>query len=294
MAKQDPRSHYGINSVTPYDRKTGEFFGQLNVLKSSSITMEGTLNELTGGASKFPWAVETGDIKVDMSLKFAEYPDFVYYLFFGTKPTKRTAESSGAVSALTNKLGTSVFSATTGIASLQVKAASKGDLKFTKYVVKVVSPTTVDVYAGSDVDFGRGAAASLQDDTNKITATPLTIVSGDETEIPGIGLEFTGGSGTIAMTVGDTATFEVRPVNSKSMEVVVGSVANQTMPEFGALLVAQKRANGELLEIDCFRCIGSGMPLGFEPNTFSEAEVKVKVFYDSAQDGIFKIRHIES
>jgi hypothetical protein len=75
------------------------------------------------------------------------------------------------------------------------------------------------------------------------------------------------------------------------MEVMVGSTAD-VFPEFGSLIMAKKRGNGEMFEIDAFRCKAVGLPLPIEMNKYVEGEVKAKVFYDSAKDAIMKIRHV--
>lgn len=293
MALSDPRGIYGVHSVTPYRRDTGAFYGTLKVLDSSSLSVEGELNELTGGSSKFPWAVETGALKVEMSLKINQFEDFLFEVFLGIAPTVTAAEASGAVSALVSKV-TGLLSATVGVATVGLKSGKTADVKFSKYLVKAASATTVDVYAASDIDFARGTAADFQNDALKITVTPLTIVTGAPVEIPGTGLELTGGSGTIAMTVGSTATFESRPKNLGVSTVRVGGLANQTTPEFGAIILAQKRSNGEMTELDCFRCLGSGMPIGFEKNSWAGAEIKVKAFFDASKNGVFDFRYVKS
>jgi len=48
-------------------------------------------------------------------------------------------------------------------------------------------------------------------------------------------------------------TFEVKSPSTKSMTVKIGGTAS-TFPEFGCLAMAQKRGNGELVELDIFRC----------------------------------------
>ena len=222
MSLSNPRTIYGVHSVTPYSRTDGTYYGTAKVLGEASVSLKGELTKLYGGASKFPWAVEDGVINSEISLKLKEYPDFLFQLFLGKAPTAVSADTAGAVTTLTNVYGSTAKSATIGVASVAVKAAAKTDLKLTKYLVKVVSATTVDVYAGSDVDFGRGTAKVFENDALKITATPLTIVSATATEIPGYGVELTGGSGTIAMTAGDTASFEVKPPSTSSMSVKVG------------------------------------------------------------------------
>jgi hypothetical protein len=295
MALSDPRVFFGVHAFTPYSRTTGEFYGTTKVIKGSTLTMEGELQELMGGSSKFPWAVEDGAIKAEMSLKFSEYPDFLFTLFLGKAPTANAAETTGAIAvALANVTGTSAKAATTGIASVGVKAGSHADLKFGHYIVKVVSATTVDVYYGGDIDIARGTNGTMVNDLLKVTAAALTITTGGvATAIPNFGLELIGGSGAIAMTIGDTASFQVRPPNTASTTVRVGSSADQSFPEFGAIVHAQKRGNSEIVELDVFRCKAAGMPLGFEANAWSESEVKIKVFYDSTKDGVFDFTHIK-
>jgi len=293
MALSQPRVVYGIHSVTPYNTTDGMPYGTLKVLKGSSLSLEGTINELFGGSSKFPWAAEEGEIKAEMSLKFSEYPDFCFQLFLGNSVTTNAAEATGSASALTNKKGTSVQKVTTGIASVAVLSGSEDDLKAGLYVVKAVTATTVDVYCLTDIDFSRGVDGSFQNDSLKVNASPLTITTAGNINVPNFGIKLVGGSGTIAMVSGDTATFEVRPINVGSTEVVIGGSVNQTFPEFGALVIAQRRGNQELFEIECYKCKAAGMPIGFDQNAFSEAEVKVKVQYDSVNDGVFKVRHIK-
>jgi hypothetical protein len=293
MALSNPRSFFGVHSFTPYSRTDGTFYGTVKVLKSSSLSMSAELIEQTGGSSKYPWNVEDGAISAEMSLKFGQFEDFLFELFLGKAPTAVTTEASGNASALTNFKGTSAMSATTGIASVGVKSGSESDLKFGKYVVKAVSATTVDVYFSSDADIARGTNGTYQNDALKITASALTITASSPVTIPSFGLELTGGSGTIALVTGDTATFAVRPVNNGGMTVRIGSAGDTTFPEFGTICMAQKRGNQELLELDIFRCKSAGLPLNFDQNAFAEAEVKVKVLYDSAKDGIFDVRFVK-
>lgn len=292
MAKSDPRAVFGVHGFTAYSRTDGTFYGSVDVLGGSSLALSGELIKLNGGSFKFPVAVEDGLISAEMTIKPKEYPDFLFELFLGKAPTAAGADADGSVDGFANKLGTSVFEATTGIATVAaIPTSGPADLKFTKYVVKAVSATTVDVYAASSVDFSHGVDVVYENDALKITASPLTITSGGDTDLTDYGLRFTGGSGTIALTTGDTAVFEVLPPSSKSMSVVIGSNTD-VFPEFGAIVVAKKRGNGEMFEIDVFRCKGVGLPLNMEENAFSEAEVKCEAFYDAAKGGIMKIRDV--
>lgn len=291
MSLSTPRQFYGIHTVTPYNRTTGLFYGELRVVMGASLGLTGQLVECKGGSSKYSWAAEDGEIDAELAFKIKEFPDFVFELFLGKAPTAAGADTAGACSTAANKNGTTAISATIGCASVTVKVASKLDLKFGKYVLLVASATTVDIYFSSDADIARGTDGTMQGDTLKVTATPLTVTSAGTTDVPNFGLTITGGSGTIGMTVGDTATFEVKPPSTKSMAVRIGA-RSDTFPEFGAILMAQKRGNQELFEIDAFRVKASGMPLPFEANAWAEADIKGKVLYDSDQDAIMAIRHI--
>lgn len=297
MPLSAPRSIFGIHSVSPYRRNDGTFYGELRVLENSSIGLTSELISLQGGSNKFDWSTEVGAMTAEMTLSFSEYPDFVFELFGGNVPTSNAAEALGSVTTLTDKLGT-VVDATTGIASVDIIASSEADLKFGKYVVKVISSTTVDVYYSSDADIGRGANGEYQTDDLKITVSALTVPgTGGTVTIPNFGLELTGGSGTVDFTtagaVGDTATFEVRPQNSGSMDVTIGQLSDQNFPEFGAIVMAAKQGDGQMVEIDALRCKAAGLPIGLARNAYSPAEVTVKLMYDSVLDGVFKMRHVE-
>lgn len=294
MSLSNPRSIFGIHSFSPYNRSTGLFYGELRVLENSSIGLTSELISLQGGSNKFDWSTEVGQMTAEMSLSFSEYPDFVFELFGGNAPTANAAEASGNVTALANKNGTSAVNATTGMASIAAKSGSEADLKFGKFVIKVVTTTTIDVYYSSDADIGRGTNGEYQNDALKITASPLTVPgTGGTVDIPNFGLTITGGSGSVSMTAEDTATFEVRPQNNGSMDVTIGQLADQNFPEFGAIIMAAKQKDGQMVEIDALRCVAAGLPLGFARNSYSPAEVTVKLMYDSVQDGVFKVRHVE-
>jgi hypothetical protein len=290
MGLSDPRIIFGVHSVSPYSRTTGEFYGILRVLGGSSLSLSGELIKLNGGSNKYPWAVEDGLITAEMSLKVKEYPDFLFELFLGKAPTAvNTPDTDGTVSTVTNKYGSTVV-ASTGLASVSViPTTGPANLKFGKYVVKYASATTLNIYCASNIDFARGTDEDYDDDLLLVGVTG-TITTGGNTDVASLGLRFVGGAGTIAFTAGDTATFEVQPPFTKAMSVNIGANSD-VFPEFGAILLAKKRGNLEMMEIDAVRCKGVGLPLGFEENAFSEAEIKVECFYDSTLNKVLSIRH---
>lgn len=291
MSLSDPRIIFGVHSVSPYSRTTGLPYGILRVLGGSSISLSGDLIKLNGGSNKYPWAVEDGLITAEMSLKVKEYPDFLFELFLGKAPTAvNTPDTDGVISNITDKYGSTIVDATTGLASVVViPTTGAANLKFGKYVVKATSDDDINIYCMTNIDFARGTDEDYDDDT-LLVATAAIGDSGATTDVASLGLRFTSGSGTTNFTIGDTATFEVYPPYNRAMSVDIGANSD-VFPEFGAILLAKKRGNLEMFEIDAVRCKGVGLPLGFEENAFSEAEIKVECFYDSTQNKVLSIRN---
>lgn len=292
MALSNPRIIYGVHEFTPYSRTDGTFYGTLRVLESSSLNLKGALNKQTGGSQRYPWDIADGLITAELALQIKEYPDFVFQLFLGKKPTDVNASSTGTVSTLTNKLNATVKQATTGIASITAKSGSEADLKFGKYVVVAASSTTVNIYCSTDVDFQRNTPEVYVDDTLKITNSALTVTSGSTTDVTGFGLTINGGSGTIGMTTGDTAIFEVLPKHSGAMQVNVGSTTD-VFPEFGAVMIAEQKASGEMFDVEAYRCKAIGLPVGLKAKAYSDAQVTAECFYDSVQDAVLRFRHVK-
>jgi hypothetical protein len=289
MTMRDPRIIYGIHQITPYSRTTGLPYGTSLVLANSSIAFAGSLKEQFGGSARFPWAVEEATISTDIKIAVKSLENWMFEIFLGKSPTHTTTpDTNGVISGIANKKGTSMVAAT-GLASVSMKTANEANLKFGKYVVKAVNATTVDVYCLTNADFNKGTDLAYQDNLCKITASPLTITTGAAVEIPNTGLELTGGAGTIALTTDDTATFEVLPVFSEELHVTIGGVSD-TFPEFGMIMVAQMRGNGELFEIDAYRVKAVGLPIGLAEKAFGESEINAKAFYDSALSGVCGIR----
>lgn len=290
MSLSAPRIVFGVHSLSPYQRSDRMPYGILKVIGSSSLALTSSVEQLYGGSQRFSWAAESKTFASEMTCKVKAYPGFLFTQFLGGTNVDNAAEPSASVTAIANALGTSAFQATTGIASVAVKAGSEADVKMAKYVVKVVSSSTVDVYMLSDVDAQRGTDLVFVNDALKITASPLTIVASTAVDIPGTGLKLTGGSGTIGMTIGDTAYFQSRPINTGSSDITIGSAAT-ALPAFGAVILAQKRATGEMFEIEAFNCIATGFPIPMDEMAFSTTEMKVTMVYDAVADAVFKIRH---
>lgn len=284
----NPRTVFGVHQFTPYNRADGMPFGTAKCLGNSSFNFTGEVVELFAGSQKAPWAIEDANLSTEINLAFKQLEDWMFQLFLGASVTTVTTPSTGEVAGFDNVKGTSLKAATTGIASVGIKSGENSKLKRGKYMIKAASTTTVNVYALTDIDFNRGVAKDYVDDTLKITPSALTITAETGVEVPGFGIELLGGSGTIGMTEGDTAIFEVFPAYSKKMQAIVGGSAD-VMPEFGALMVAQKASTGQMFDIDAYRCKGSGLPIGLAEKAFAEPEVNARALYDSEKNAVAKI-----
>lgn len=294
MPLSDPRNLFGIHSILFYRRDNRKPYGKiLKVLANSNINLAADFEDLTGGSERYIIASEPKNITPEFAVTSKEYPDYLYELFTGATVVQNAAEATGNVGALSNVSGTTVFDATTGIASVAATAADEGDLKFAKYVAVATGANTVNILASSDIDFARGNDAAYQNDDLEVLAADITIPStGGTVAVPELGLTFTGGSGTVAFTTDDTAKFDVRPINNGSSIISIGASTGE-FPEFGAICYAQKRGSGEMFEIEMFRCIGAGLPMPLEEKVFAQAEITIKPLKDFALDKVMEIRAIK-
>jgi len=281
---------YGIHSMAPYQRSDGLPYGILKIIGGGSLSLSAEFEDLFGGSNKFAWASEAKTISSEFTATVKSMPDFLFEVYLGASVSTTAPAALGTSGTLTNKKGTSLVAAT-GIVTVGIKGGSEADLKAGQYVVIATSPTAVDVYALTDIDFLEGTDLTYVDDALKITASPLTITLGGATEIPSLGVELTGGGSAIAMTAGDTATFSLAKAHGGISEITIGQAAT-TFPEHGMLALAQKRANGDLLEIEIFKAAGAGFPLALEETVFAIPELTIKLLYDSAVDAIAKVRAI--
>ncbi len=289
MSLADPRIVYGVHSISPYSRTDGTPYGILKVIGSASISLSSDLEMLYAGSSKFPWAAENKTVSSELTAKVKALPGFLFSLFLGATVTDAGVDTSGTITTLTAKNGSSMTAAT-GLASVTVLTASKANLKFGKYVIKATGAAAFTIYLLSDIDITRGTDGVYTDDTLAV-ATVSGVATGANSDVADHGLRFIGGASATAFVTGDTATFSVLPPSTKSSSIIVGQ-STDTFPAFGALLLSQKRATGEMFEIDAHNCVGGGLPLGLEENAFAQPELKMSCLYDSTLNRVFTIRHI--
>ena len=291
MALSKPRTIFGVHSVTPYSRTTKIPYGEAQVIQGSTFSMEGDLISLKGGSNRFDWQIEDGDVDATLAFTVSEYPNWLFELFGGKAPTQGAAEASGNISAVADYFGVSVVGAT-GIASVAtIPTTGAANLKFGKYTIAATGADSFKVYAASDADFGRGTDGSFTNDSLEIfSQTGAT--SSATYDITAFGLRITMGASAPAMVSGDTAIFEVRPINTFNRSVRIGGIAD-SFPEFGCLIYAQKSGTGALFEIDAFKMKAIGLSLGADRKAFAQSEYSAKAAYDSVMNGICDIREVE-
>lgn len=289
MGLSNPRTIFGVHSVSPYSRVDGMPFGMARVVQGSTFSLEGATIELKGGSNKFTWQIEDGDIDASLKFTVSEYPNWLFELFGGKAPTQGAAESSGNVGTIANVKGTSVVNAA-GILAAGTPT-TPADFKRAIIVLKATAVDQIKIYAMSDVDFGRGTDASFSDDSLLID-TWTGITSGSTHLIANFGVTLTAGASATAMTIGDTAKFELRPINTLNRSVVIGGIADE-FPEFGCVIYAQKSGSGAIFEIDAFKMKNIGLGLGAERKQFGQSEYTAKASYDSAKGGLCKITEVE-
>lgn len=289
MALSTNRIVYGIHSMAPYRRSDGLPYGILKVIGGGALSLSAEFEDLFGGSNKYAWASEAKTISSEFTASVKSMPDFLFELYLAGDAATTAASATGSiVDALANVNGTSVFDASTGIASIGIKAGSEADLKDAKYIVKAVTATTVDVYALTDVAFDKGTDIVFENDALKITASPLTITTATPVTIPNTGLELTGGSGTIGMTADDTAECRVAAAHGGVSEITIGK-STSSFAEHGIVALGAKRADGSLFEIEIYKAVGGGFPISLEETVFSIPELTIKLLYDEAKDAIAKI-----
>lgn len=271
---------YGIHSVMIHDINNGYkpyANGFMEVLGGLTIASTQEDVELRGGSNLGIWAIENGNRSDEFSFTVRQMEPAMMTQFAGAVLTEIAASATGSISnSLINTKGTSVLNATTGIASVGIKSGSETDLKSGDYFIEAITSTTVNVYCSTNIDFDtNGAQVEFQDDTYKLLASNVTVTASTASTLTGLGLEITGGSGTIGMTVGDVAAFSVSPAHGGIYSYSIGE--NGEYPDYvGLTCYGQKMADGSHFKIRIPKIKFAGVPIGFGEKAFFEAEITGK------------------
>jgi hypothetical protein len=278
------RQLFGVHSICSVSRSTRIPTGIARIMGDVSLAFEASSVRNMGGSSWYPWGTEITEINPTLGFQVKEYPNWIMENYAAAKVTTTAASATdGTVSALTNKEGTSVSNATTGIATATLKSGQAANLKTGTYRVIAASATTVDVYAVSNFQFTRGTDLYAEDNTMKITESALTIVDAGASpaEIPGTGVELTGGSGTVNFVAGDVAEFTVTPPHNGISKVEIG-VNGYIFPEHELYIFGKQRADGKAMYVHCPKAVcTSGMTWNFSQGDFSSTDITVDLLNDA-------------
>jgi len=205
--------------------------------------------------------------------------------------TEYAADAAGDVIDEANVKGTSVLQASTGIATTTVVASTgAAELKEGWFIALCTGAAVVDVYALSSASFSRGTDESLEDNSMKVTASELTITTGSATAVPNFGIQFTGGSGTIGMTTGDSMRFYVQAPTSGSNHVKFGQ-ASTDFSDVGVIISGQMQ-DESFIQLHLFKCKVAGMAIPFAEKAFGTYDITIEPSYDVDENAYGEIRQI--
>lgn len=221
-----------------------------------------------------------------LSFTAASYRPEVYEQLAMAEVTDTALNASGQITASGNVYGTSVFASGTGIKSFAV--ASGADLKDGKYLFKATATNKVKIYAYSDVSFRDGTNAAFEDDTYQV-GDEYTITASGSNTCTELGISFTAGTGTIGMTVGDTAEITILRQNAALHQILV--TGDTDFSELGVMLFPDKY-NKAYTSIDVFRVVPAGLPLEIK-DSWSTFNVTCEMLKDETRGGYYCINYSE-
>jgi hypothetical protein len=291
-----PIGIYGLWSVTFKDRVSKLPQAMIKVAAEFTCPFEADMEDYVGGGSKFVLASEPKYIKADAAFQIKQFNKESYLYLGAGSDASGSAEPTGAVTAPANAKGTSAVAAT-GIATIAVKGGSEKDLKTGDYVGVVVSASTIDLYCDSDVDFGGvytgGTATQFIDDTNKITAAPLSITMGGTVDVASYGISITGGASAISMTTGDTFTFSVRAANIANEVITLGD-RNTFFKSYSVVAtMVPKSITGEVMYIYMPIVQVSGLTIAPKEYAWVSSSPKLKVLRSESENMVAKIKRVQ-
>lgn len=277
MAIEKVRDFYGIKYLIPYNLTTRKPYCVLRVIGELTFENEIEAVELKGGHTSAPWDIEYGQPSPSLKGTVREYPAELFSILEPADITENSAEASGSISNVTNYQGTSIFK-NIGIVSVTVNPSYKANLKFGEYVLVATGAQTLSLYIKGNVD--------AFEDIECLVASGISTTTTGSVQISDFGITLTV-NGAPNYTVGDTMAFDVRPVNTGSTEILVGTGTEPT--SFGLICVLPRKTDGVLHYIDIFNVSGRGMPWKAVSREFSEFEPNWKPAVRASDGALYKI-----
>ncbi len=276
MAIEKVRDFFGIKYVIPYNLTTYKPYVVLRAIGEISFENEVDQVELTGGHAEAPYDVEFGQPSPTLTGTVREYPSELFQIMNTCTVTENVAESGGAIdTSPTNGQGTSIFK-TNGITGVTISTAA--NLVFGQYVLVATAATTLSLYIN-------GLSDSFLDMQGQVVETITTTTTGSvAVAAAGITLTVTG---TPNYTVGDTCYFDIRPINTGSKEIIVGT--GTTPSNFGVRCIFPRKSDGVLHFIDVFNVAARGMSWKGVSREFSEFDINWKPLARSSDGAVYQM-----
>ena len=283
-----PLTNFGVHQVTFTDIVDPSIMGTGKIIDNVTPDNNQEMIDLNGGSSAYPWASAPGLASGEIALVLKQYDKNILKFLNSNLADESnivenaSGDAAGFTSVIANGKGVSVVDAATGIASIAVDSSTVAALAFGDYAVRAVSATTVDLFLNTDVS----GKAPYIDENLKINATPITI-PGTSSTVVSNGVEFTGGSGSIAMIIGDVATFSVRPINTYNLTNFIGKAG--AAPKEFTVDIFSENINGRIRQATYPRVIAAaGGNLKFLTKEFSMIETTLKILQPCLVDYVGK------
>lgn len=280
MAVSTPLQNFGIHQVTFKDLTDPSIIAIGKVLGDITPDLTQELIDNRGGSAAFPWSSAPGEASGEISLVLKQYDKnllrFINPYISGSLVEDSDGDAAGYASAITNIVGTSVVSATAGIASVAVDPTTAlAGLSYGDYIIKATAAGTFDIYIDMDIS----GTAPYVDDTYKVNSAAITN-PGTAGTVTAHGITFTAGSGASAFVTGDVARFSVRPINSYLLTSYI--MKDGAAPQEFELTIVGEKIGSKIRVIKFPRCIASGGGnLKFVYKDWSMIETTIKILQPS-------------
>jgi len=278
LRKQENFFNFGLASVqlfrhdptktTPASiqlgRLRGEFLQEFNNVENFSFSANAdSILADAFGLFTVPPAIESGAISGQCSFSATQALNIrTKETLFNTTYTD-TPDASLFVGTILPVVGTSLQNATTGIASVAA-IASTTNIKDRTITIIAKTATTIDVSATLSTG-------------GTFVRTGLTLAgSGANTDITELGLRLVGGSGSIALTIGDQVQIDTRPISSSRIGGDIGT--DFAGADFYVIAQTQLTQGGIQSKLILPRVKFSGAQLNMESKKFDKRALTGNVY----------------
>jgi hypothetical protein len=284
---------YGVNQVTIID-KTNYVSYAARIIGKVDTDFKQEMKENRGGSLAVPFAVAPGEAKAMIKLTMKQTSPEILNLFTLQKSGSYAINTAGSLTATIsgqlNKVGTTVLSATVGIATVAIASGQDANVGGGYYIIRAVSASTFDLYTINTASGAPNISQVIFPNPlyQKINSSPIVRGAASST-VSSNGFTFTAGSSAAAMTPGDAAILLVTPVNNFSSSLVYGQTGARPKP-FELVVESQADAYGSFVIARYPNCLCFDNPVPtasyFE---FAENELDISAQYDSGLDGFGQV-----